>query len=107
MAYTNGSTVLRTDIGEGDTGLQCTTDSTTCCSNTPPEMRAGEFELPDGGGLVPIRVSSDAHGYYRDRGSRFIRLNRLPNGITTGQFGCVIPDASGTDVSLFINVGRY
>ena len=30
--YSNGSTVLRTDIGVGDAALQCTTDSTTCCT---------------------------------------------------------------------------
>ena len=40
--------MLRTDIGEGADALQCTTDSTTCCRNVPPEMRAGEFYMPDG-----------------------------------------------------------
>lgn len=99
--------MLRTDIGEGDVALQCTTDSTTCCSNIAPEMRAGEFVFPDGQSLVPIRVATGVLGYYRDRGSQFIRLNRLPNATLTGRFGCVIPDASGTNTSLFVNVGRY
>lgn len=106
-AYHNGSTVLRTNIGEGDAALQCTTDSTSCCSNSAFEMRAGEFVFPDGQNLVPIRISVGALGYYRDRGSQFIRLNRLSNATLTGQFGCVIPDASGINASLFINVGRY
>ena len=97
--------MLRTDIGEGDAALQCTTDSTTCCSNTPPEMRAGEFAFPGDGGLVPIRTAFDSRGYYRDRDSRLIRLNRGLNGTTTGEFRCEIPDVSGTSVSLFINIG--
>lgn len=46
VAYPNGSTVLRTDIGEGDDALQCTTDSTTCCSNISPEMHSGQFYFP-------------------------------------------------------------
>ena len=101
--------MLRTDIGEGDAALLCTTDSTTCCSNNAPEMRAGEFVFPDGQSpiYVPIRIAVGVLGYYRNRGSQFIRLNRLPNSTLTGRFGCVIPDASGTNTSLFINVGRY
>ena len=107
IAYLNGSTVLRTDIGEGDAALLCTTDSTTCCSNNAPETRAGEFVFPGDQGLVPINMSVGVLGYYRDRGSQFIRLNRLSNASLTGQFGCVIPDASGTNAGLFVNVGRF
>ncbi len=105
-AYHNGSTVLRNDIGEDDAALQCTTNSTTCCSNSAPEMRAGEFIFP-GGQIVPIKISVGVLGYYRDRRSQFIRLNRLSNATLTGQFRCVIPDASGTNASLFVDVGRY
>jgi hypothetical protein len=70
-------------------------------------MRAGEFVFPGGQSIVPIKISVGVLGYYRDRRSQFIRLNRLSNATLTGQFGCVIPDANGTNVSLFINVGRY
>ena len=106
VAYPNGSTVLRTDIGEGDAALQCTTDSTTCCSNVPPEMRGGEFYFPDAL-QVPIMSVSASQGYYRNRGSQLIRLNRWANGMTTGQFRCDIPASSGTIVSLFVNIGTY
>lgn len=70
-------------------------------------MRAGEFVFPDGRGIVPIRIAAGALGYYRDRGSQFIRLNRLSNATLTGRFECMIPDASGTNASLFINVGKH
>lgn len=79
----------------------------TCCSNVPPEMRAGEFYYPNDGGRVSIRLESYALGYYRSRGSQRIRLNRWENGTTTGQFRCEIPDASGVNASLFINVGEW
>ena len=55
---------------------------------------------------MPIRVSADVFGYFRDRGSQLIRLNRISNATLTGQFGCMIPDASGTTASLLINIGK-
>ena len=73
VAYPNGSTVLRTDIGEGDTALLCTTNKITCCSNIHPEMRAGEFYFPNGT-AVPIMFPAFS-GYYRNRGSQLIRLS--------------------------------
>ena len=107
MAYPNGSTVLRTSIGEGDAALQCTTDSTTCCRNSiGGETRGGNFYFPDtdGGGVV-LNEGGATTGYYRDRLSRFIRLHRQDTGTITGQFRCEIPDASGTMVNLFVNIG--
>ena len=97
--------MLRSEIGEVDSALQCTTDSTTCCSNLPPEMRAGEFYMPDGS-LAQV-LGTTANGYYRTRGSRHINLNRQPTGTITGQFRCEIPDASGTSAAhLFINISK-
>ena len=104
VAYHNGSTVLRSVIGEENNALQCTTDSTTCCSNLPPEMRAGEFYFPDGS-EVPIMAES-RNGYYRTRASGYISLNRQSNGTITGQFRCKIPAASQIDVHLLINIGK-
>ena len=104
VAYPDGATVLRTDIGEGDNALQCTTDSNTCCRNSGGETRAGEVYMPDGN-LVLIQ-STTTNGYYRTRGYRHILLNRQPTGTITGQFRCNIPQASGPDVDLYINIGK-
>ena len=95
--------MLRTDIGEEADALQCTTDSTTCCTNMNGEMRAGEFYLP--GGDVVMTLDSLTNGYYRTRGTIHIRLNCQSTGTITGQFRCEIPSASGTMVNLFINIG--
>ncbi len=42
--YTNGNTILITDIGEGDDALLCMTGNTECC-DSPDD---GEFFYPDG-----------------------------------------------------------
>ena len=94
--------MLKTDIGEDDAALQCTTDSITCCSNNVPERRAGEFYFPDGS-VVPI-MGMAFSGYYRNRRSQLIQLNRQSNGVTTGQFHCSIPDAHENTVDLFIYI---
>ena len=93
--------MLRTDIGEGDAALQCTTDSITCCTNGSP---AGEYYFPNGD-IVMIHNAS-TNGYYISRSSRHIRLNRQTTGTITGQFGCEIPNASGTVVNLLVNIGE-
>ena len=107
VPFYNGSTVLRTDIGEGDNALLCTTDRRDCCGTFG--NRAGEFYFPDGT-QVPIQGAVDTAGYYRNRGDQFIRLNRQsPNGVLTGQFRCGIPIGNQipTDTNLFIDIGTY
>ena len=101
--YSNGSTVLRTDIGEGANALQCTTDSITCCN--PPEMRAGEFYMPNG--YIVLLMGTTTNGYYRSRGFWHILLNRRSTGTITGQFRCNIPQANGSVADLYINIGEY
>ena len=102
VSYPNGSTVSRTDIGEGAAALQCTTDRAGCCST----LRAGEFYFPDGTMVPILGADPSIHTIYRSRDNGFIRLNRINNGMETGQFRCEIPDASGILVNLFINIGR-
>ena len=104
VSYPDGSTVLRTDIGEEDAALLCTTDNVYCCTGVG---RVGEFYFLDGTWVRILGYSVDLTGaYYRNRISGAIRLNRRPNGTITGQFRCEIPGASGILVSLFINVGK-
>ena len=99
--------MLRTDIGEGANALQCTTDSTTCCSNAPGETRGGQFFLPDDS-QVPVMGTLTA-GYYRTRESQRILLNRRSFGTITGWFRCNIPRAGGPPdgADLYINIGEY
>ena len=96
--------MLRTDIGEGEAALQCTTDRVDCCRGSDGIAAAGQFYFPNGT-QVPILGNDLSRTYYRNRGPGFIRLNRRSNGVIIGQFRCEIPDASGTIVNLFINIG--
>lgn len=96
VVYANNSVISITEIEQtnatSNTGLQCNTDSTPCCA-TPP-YRFGEWYFPDG---RAIPVQGAATTFYRSRGDDgTVNLNRLNTGITspTGQFCCVVPDAS-------------
>ena len=98
--------MLRTDIGERESALQCTTDSTTCCrNNINGEIRAGEFHFPVSDDPVPP-MGDATDGYYRNRDSQLIHLHRQPTGTITGQFRCNIPQASGPPADLYINIGE-
>ena len=97
--------MLRTDIGEGDNALRCTTDSLTCCRNgVNNEIRAGEFYMPNGDTV--LLQGTTTNGYYRTRGSRHILLNRRSTGTITGWFRCNIPQANGPTADLYINIGE-
>ena len=95
--YTDGDTVMITDIGEGDNALLCVTDNTECCD--PPDE--GEFFYPDGTAVGFSSINS----LYRNRGEQFIGLNRR-NGATSplGRYRCAIPDASGVTRSVYVNI---
>ena len=108
QSYRNGSNILIDEIGEGDDGaLLCVTDLVQCCrgEDTPGVGGAlGEWLYPDGS-LVRVKDSGD--GFYRDRGAGAVRLNRRNDTMSpTGQFCCVIPDATFTNTTTCINIGE-
>ena len=90
------------DIGENDNALACITDHTQCCAALP--HRQGEFYYPSGDRVLTL---GSGDGIYRNRGSQAIHLNRK-NGVhsPTGRFRCELPDASGVQQSVFINISR-
>ena len=107
--YSNHSTVLRTDIGEGADALLCTTDFTYCCYKN--YYYTGQFYFPNNT-QVPMQQNISSSGYYKTSGDRVINLNRQSeNGVLTGQFSCEIPTAIGygyyyhTISVLYINIG--
>ena len=106
VTYPNGSTVLRTVIGEEANALQCTTDRADCCRGGDGAA-AGHFYFPNGEQVPILGNDASIRTYYRNRGTGFIRLNRRSVATETGQFRCEIPDASGTLVNLFINIGMF
>jgi hypothetical protein len=73
--------------------------------DTPGRFGAlGEWVYPNGS-LVRIKDSGD--DIYRDRGLGIVRLNRRNNALSpTGQFCCVIPDATSTNKTICVNIGE-
>ena len=108
MNYTNNSVVPITEIEQtnatSNNELQCITDRRPCCA-TPPN-RHGEWFFPDNGGVVPNQ--GGATTFYRNRGDDgTVNLNRLNSDVMmpTGRFCCVVPDATGVDQTLCVNIG--
>ena len=96
--YSNNSIVIVDDIAEYDGALLCYTNSVVCCSSS----RQGEWYFPSG---APVGTSGDRGGFYRNRGPSVVRLNRRNNAMMpTGVFSCEIPDASGTNQSIYIGI---
>ena len=89
------------DIGEGAAGLLCVTNKTSCCTGV---NRAGEFYYPNGT-IVPNSMTG--YNLYRNRDEKLVRLNRRSGAqFTVGEYRCQVPDASGVDQSLYINIGK-
>ena len=113
VSYSDGDTVLLSDIGEGENGLICTTTQTDCCGQnvngiTVTAERRGEFYYPNGT-LVPTRVSTGGDGLFRGRGYQFIVLQRMFTATMnppTGRYRCDIPDRNGASQNMFINIGE-
>ena len=98
--YPNNSVIPLLEVGEDNSALLCKTDLTACCE-TPPN-RLGEFYCPNDV-IVPVRKLEQ--GFYRNRGSQEVRLNRREGVIfPTGEFRCEIPDASETIQILYVHL---
>ncbi len=88
------------DIGEGDNALLCVTEYEDCCN--AQTTVAGEFYYPD---ELPVQVEESGDSFYHNRGDKFISLNRRNNATSPlGRYRCEIPDATGTTISIYINI---
>ena len=86
------------DIAENDGALLCYTNNVECCESS----RKGEWYFPNG---TTVGTSVDGGDFYRNRGPSVVRLNRRNNAMMpTGVFCCEIPDANGTDQSIYVGV---
>ena len=104
VQYTSNSVVTITDIGTGSAALLCTTTYTPCCFSGPPP--GTHWYFPNGSRVENI----DSLPYYRSRTDAIrsppgtVRLNRNPEGTTTGIFRCEILDASGDFKSIYVGI---
>ena len=93
------------DIGQGDNALLCNTNKTNCCDRV--HGLAGEWYFPNGARVQTEGAAKASHDYFfRNRGQRVIRLNRVNNPLERGQFQCKVPNAEEEMQTLHINIGK-
>ena len=104
----NNSNILITEIGEGDSkALLCFTDLTGCCHDNDTSEDVGTLAI--GYWLFPngsaVREGEGGEDFYTSRGSSVVLLNRRNNASSPeGQFCCVVPDATFTNVTICANL---
>ena len=113
----NDGYVLVNNISIHDSGLHCNTDRNDCCkgSDNPNGGAQGHWYRPDESEVMSFTIENDGesilsnrHFFSRDRVTRIVRLNRYgsPPMKDRGRFRCVIPNADGDNVTLFVNIGK-
>ena len=106
----NEGYVLAMDINFGDTGLHCYTDRSDCCSASDGAAQ-GHWYRPDWtqvGSFTQEKTNDPSTNFFsRDRTTGVVRLNRRGNPPQRGRFRCEIPNADGTLVNLYVNIGEY
>ena len=120
----NDSYVLVTDFwnGFGGTGLYCSTDRNDCCraSDHPNGIAQGHWYRPDGREVLDssteyrTRPYCEIYSYFHSSRSRGVVYlfretgsNSMINPPERGRFRCEIPDASGVNVTLYVNIGEH
>ena len=99
----NNSIVTVDDIAENDGALLCYTNNKTCCK-TNGLTGTGEWYYPNKT-MVSFGSYNRGGDFYRNRGPSVVRLNRRNNTtMPTGVFRCEIPDASGTNQSIYVGI---
>ena len=106
MTIPNDGYVLASGIGIDDSGLHCNTDRNGCCRASGE----GHWYLPDGIEVMSFTVEAARPGpgnfFTRNRDTRIVRLNRNGDPSERGRFRCEIPNASGVNVTLYVNIGE-
>ena len=99
----NASSILISDIGEGDEGaLLCFTDLIQCCNSASGRVK-GEWRFPDG---LCVQVKGKGGDFYRNRDPGVVRLNRRNNAtFPTGLYCCDVQDADSSLARTCANIG--
>ena len=94
----NHSLVVRSQIGEDEDGITCTSENVDCCSSTDTSI--GWFSPS---GTAVYEGADGAETLYVTRGVGFVRLNRITGG-TSALYWCDIPDYSGTIQRFYVGL---
>ena len=108
--YSNSSisNIIINDIEEEPNSLICFTDLVDCCrsSQSLNGSALGNWFYPNGS-TVGIKSDNTSEGFYRNRGSSRVRLNRRENTTSPlGLFCCKVPDATNNVIRICANIGN-
>lgn len=101
----NGSYILISDIGVSCANhLVCTSDKIPCCQDVP---RFGQWYFPDGRSVSFITEAPTTFHRNRDNDGN-VNMFRVHRDVMSpiGRFCCEIEDATSTNQTLCVNVGR-
>ena len=96
----------------GGSAILCNTDRSDCCRgvDNPISIAQGHWYRPDETEVMSFTIEDAANPagdfFSRSRSIGSVRLNRIGSPPQRGHFRCVIPDASGTDLTLYVNIGE-
>ena len=103
----NNSYVDVSDIGVDGDALLCHTDKSGCCGG--PRDREGEWYFLNGSNFkVDIKGNNPSENlFYRNRGTKIVRLNRLGSPPERGRFRCTVSNAKDVQQTVFVNIGMF
>ena len=90
----------------------CNTDRNDCCrgSDNPNGVAQGHWYDPQGNevGSFTVEIKEDLgqNFFARNRDHGIVRLYRFRNPSERGRFRCEIPNASGNNETLYVNIGE-
>ena len=106
--FGNNSIFDPQDIGEGESALFCLTSNLNCCRGSSGRGARGDWFDSSGTDLPKLIDLPGGVGFYSNRGSSVVRLNRagsVLSDFTGGLFQCKIPGVD--DVLQELTIGLY
>ena len=102
--YGNNSIVAIDSISEGSGSLHCLTNRVDCCRRSDTEgTTVGSWYFPNNRSALENEDSSGS--FYETSGPSVVRLNVRHNAMSpTGVLCCEIPDASGTNQTVYVGI---
>ena len=103
-SYINIRNIIGQTSDNPNGALQCITDIILCCFSQNP--RLGEWYQPNG---ALVQGTTSTTTFYRARGDNgAVSLNQpIDVESPTGQFCCEVPDATNTNQTLCVNIGKH
>ena len=100
--HTNNSVIPINDVGNKNNVIQCITDKKPCCDG-----RTGLWLSPSGEEVSSNAMSGSSFYLSRGGNNGTVVLNHINSATSpTGQFCCIVPDATDVNQTHCINISE-